>query len=217
MKRAFFLVNGINTFPGSSKNWNGRGVTYIHAKYESEPWKAEKIEYFCGPIGRAFGQRNRADKLYRTLSFYRRYDDRVIIAHSNGCDVAVSMLQQHIDWPNISHLHLVCGATNANFNENGLNKWLMLGRIQHVHIYCARFDHLLRLAHSWAGQLLGYDGQVGLHHRDATLGLHGPTAVDKSVRNRVHVIKDGRWLTYGHSDCWHDDNFDGTMANFMVI
>lgn len=216
MNRAFIFVNGINTFPGCSKNWNGRAVTFVHSRFPNELWKAEKVEYFCGVIGRAFGQRNRAKKLFRTLSFYRDFDERIVVAHSNGCDVVLDMMQQHHGWPHVTHLHLLCGATNADFQENGLNSLLLVGRVKRVSVYVAGRDMMVRLAHTWPGQLLGFDGTVGLHHKDATLGLSGPVRVLPELEDRVRLVNGGVWATYGHSDCWDDTNFPGTMGNFLV-
>ena len=58
-QRVTIYVNGILTFPGSSNNWNGRAVTWTHLNRDA---RAEKVEYFCGPIDRAFGQKERAQK-----------------------------------------------------------------------------------------------------------------------------------------------------------
>jgi pimeloyl-ACP methyl ester carboxylesterase len=214
---AFFLVNGINTFPGSSKNWNGRGVTWLHIHKPEFPRKAEKIEYLCGPIGRAFGQRMRAHKLYKTIIRYHLILDelkvagdweRVVVGHSNGAAVILAMLRDYPCWPVIDHLHLVCGACEADFEKNGLNQWLAAGRIRRVTVYVAGRDMMLRLAHTWPARLLGY----------GVLGLHGAVNVDRAFleNGRVREIRTAPWCNYGHSDCWSDQNFDATMRQFVV-
>lgn len=197
--KAWFLINGILTFPGSSKNWTGRGVTWLNTRTEA---KAEKIEYLCGPIGRALGQMDRAYKLWHTLSYYDG-DDNYVVGHSNGADVIISMLRDFPLCPKIRELHLVCGASESDFNRNGLNRLLGTGKIGRVIVYVAKKDEALRLAHTWLGHILGY----------GTLGLDGPTSVLPSVESSVKTIE---WPDYGHSDCWHDDNFEATMRQITA-
>jgi hypothetical protein len=202
MRSAFHLVNGILNFPGCSKNWNGKGVTWLHTDEAARPLaaRAEKIEYFCGPIDRAFGQKERAHKLFLTLNRYHDWENTVA-GHSNGADVILTMLRDYHGWPPITHLHLICAATNADFEKNGLNRWLRAGRIERVSVYVAGKDLALRLAHSFTGKLLGY----------GTLGLHGPTNVAEDVRERVNCVWSGPWLNYGHSGCWEAGNLPRTM------
>lgn len=203
MKRVYIYVNGILTWPGDSKNWNGRAVTWTNIS--SECTSTEKIEYFCGPIGRAFGQRERARKLYQTATYYRGWE-QIIVGHSNGADVILSALRDWQDFPRVSALHLVCGATNADFERNMLNFFMLLGRVEKTYVYVAGKDSALRIAHTIPGKILGY----------GTLGLHGPLKVDPRLHGRVAVIRDAPWTTYGHSDCWNDQNFDATMRHFVI-
>ena len=197
------LTNGILNWPGSSKNWNGRGVTWLH-NHDTE-CQAEKIEYFCGIVGRAFGQNDRVLKLYRTFTFYK--SRRIIqIAHSNGCAVLLDALREHDDFPLVDTIHLVCAASDGDFEKNGLNKLLTDGRVGNVFVYMAAKDEALRGADTIIGSILGY----------GHLGLDGPSNISAAVSSRIKVINAAPWDNYGHSDCWHDDNFDNTMANFVV-
>lgn len=201
--KAFLLINGIDTFPGCSKNWNGRGVTWVHTNKLARPLlaRAEKIEYWCSPVGRAFGQRDRCEKLYRTLQFYAGWDVTVV-GHSNGAAVALEMMRDFPGFARIAHLALVCGACESNFHKSGLNDWLEQGSVGRVTVCVAGRDVPLRLAHSLPARLLGY-GVMGLGH-----DLH----VRPSVRDRVTVVRGGRWAEYGHSTCWEDQNLDDTMG-----
>jgi hypothetical protein len=194
-------VPGILTWPGDAHNWDGRAVTWTLTRCWPE-LAAEKVEYFCGPIGRAFGQKARAEKLYRTLMRYRNGGWRInLVGHSNGCDVILTMLRDFPFWTSVGRVHLVCGAAEASFERNHLNAWLTCGRVQEVIVYRAGLDRALALAHTLPGTLLGY----------GTLGLHGARDVAPEVAGRV---KEKVWLTYGHSDCWSDAVFDLTMQNF---
>lgn len=198
MNRVLLYVNGIMTFPGDSRNWNGRAVTWTHTHSEA---RAEKVEYFAGPVDRVFGQTARAEKLHRTLSFYRGWSIS-LVGHSNGADVIVDCLRQWNDWPSIEAVHLVCGATEADFNKNGLNRLLYSGRVGQACVYVADQDKALALAHTLPGRMLGY----------GTLGLHGAVNVSDSVKGRV---TETHWPEWGHSDCWADSVFDKTMTLFM--
>lgn len=197
MKRIYIYVPGILTFPGSSKNWDGRAVTRTHTVTD---YRAEKVEFFVGVISRAFGQKDRADKLRRTLDYYFGWKI-ILVGHSNGADV-ITLCLKSFACPIISQVHLVCGACNADFEKNGLNQELRSNKVEGVTVYCAMKDRALSLAHTLPGKLLGY----------GTLGLAGPTNVDIGVTSRVRVIQ---WPNFGHSDCWHDDEFDLTMDNFL--
>lgn len=177
-------------------------MTWLHTNEEALPLnlRAEKIEYLCGPLDRALGQKDRAHKLFFTLDRYRGWANTVA-GHSNGADVILTMMRDYRDWPTIHRLHLLCGATDADFEKNGLNAWLRAGRIHEVCVYVAGKDLALRLAHTIPGKMLGY----------GTLGLHGPQNVAEDVRGRVNCIWSGPWRHYGHSSCWEPRNFSRTM------
>lgn len=186
-RTVYILVNGILTFPGESDNWNGKGVTWVHL---NTPHKAEKIEYFVGPISRVLGQKERSRKLIKTLTYYQGWDI-VLVGHSNGCDVILDALSE-MGWPRIEALHLISAACEADFNKNGLN--VNQGQIGQVHVYMAAKDWALQLADTFTGRLFGY----------GALGKSGP-------------INDERWVAtfyepqFGHSDWFHDDHFETTM------
>lgn len=199
-KTIFIFVNGINTVPSKDSNWNAKAVTYINTK---TPHKAEKLEYFCSFITRAFHNKKRARKLYRMLSFYKGYKIN-IVGHSNGVDLILDCLNFYNDWPDIANLHLVCGAGQRDFNKNGLNELLKDGRIGKTKIYVAGRDFMLKLANTWFGKVLGY-GNIG----------QGAQNIDNSIKNKVKTISDSPWDNYAHSECWNDENFEETMELFI--
>lgn len=200
-KRVSIFVCGILTFPGASRNWTGRAVTWTHRHTDQ---RAEKIEYFVGPISRAFGQRHRAHKLARTLEFYEGWDIN-LVGHSNGCDVILDTLRE-MPWMPIRSLHLISAACSADSRANGLDE-LLSGRavpfsrpsepiVQRATVYIAGRDRALLLAGTITGKALGY----------GTLGRTGPVI----WMHPVHVVKEP---AYGHSDWFTPDNFDSTMKN----
>ena len=205
-KRLYCFINGILTFPGDARNWTGRAVTWTNtkqsqvARLKSQVVVAEKVEYWAGPIDRVFGQQARAAKLYQTLRYYRGWEI-VLVGHSNGADVIIDMLREYPDGPPIRALHLVCGATEGDFTKNGLNAALAQGRVGTVTVYCAGQDRALALAHSLPGKLLGY----------GTMGLTGPLNVAPGLAAHVRRVD---WAGFGHSDCWGETQFEGTMRLF---
>lgn len=196
-QRVIIYVNGILTFPGESGNWNGRAVTWTHLHDDA---RAEKVEYFCGPIDRAFGQKERAQKLALTIQYYKGWNI-TLVGHSNGTDVILKALDL-LRWPRIEAVHLVSGACEADFDKNGLNDALEGNCIGKVCVYVGGKDRALALAHSWAGRILGY----------GVLGLRGPLSILPAIKDRVGVLT---WPDYGHSDCWADANFTQTMEHFV--
>lgn len=184
-------VCGILTFPGHARNWTGRAVTWTHLH---TPHRAEKIEYFVGPVGRVLGQRLRARKLIRTLEFYADRDWRIILAgHSNGCDVILDALRAlRPAAPRIAALHLLSPACDEHFERNGLNS--LADRIGSVSVWIAAEDRPLVLADSWAGRLVGFGG----------LGRRGP--LHATCRPRIYRGPGG------HSHWFEDDvQFERTM------
>lgn len=194
MKRKVFIyVCGILSFPGASRNWTGRAVTWTHIH---TPHKAEKVEYLAGPVSRLLGQSARAGKLRRTLDFYEGWQIH-LIGHSNGCDVILDALRDRAaagDLPVIHSLHLISAASSADFDATGLNEFVASRRVRHVHVWIAGCDTALTLADTFTGRALGY----------GALGRSGP------MNSRVSFEQIHR-PAFGHSDWFSDENFDATM------
>jgi hypothetical protein len=188
----YIYVNGILTFPGDSENWNGKAVTWTHVHTDN---KAEKIEYFVGPIGKVLGQKKRSYKLARTMSFYRGWDI-VLVGHSNGCDVIVDSLNDYPDSYNIKEIHLFAAACEADFEKNGLNK---LG-VDKVKVYIGERDSALQFwASTWIGQWLGY----------GVLGKIGPL----NAKMLIEVVR----MNFEHSEWFKGENFDKTMNSIIGV
>lgn len=212
-RRVIIYVNGINTIPGHPRNWNSRAVTATHLAYPglpeaaefpkpapANPLFAEKVEYFCGPIARAAGQKGRAERLVELLTEYHGWEI-TLVGHSNGAAVVLLALEL-AGWPAVAAVHLVCGACEADFNRNGLNAALFGRKVQRVFVYIADRDWALRVAHTWLAHLLGY----------GVLGLHGALNIRPDVRQWVGEL---HWPGYGHSTCWLDRHFQRTMQHFL--
>ena len=192
------FVNGILTFPGNTRDWNYRAVVWTQVKKDGH---AQAVEYFCGPIGRAFGQRKRAAKIGELLLAYQGWDI-TLVGHSNGCDVILTALNSALIYPTIKAVHFVSAACQADFNRNGLNDALENGNIGKVCVYRGGKDWALKVASGIVGRCLGY----------GVLGLTGALSVAPAVSDRVGEIL---WPEFGHGDCFQPEHFEQTMKHFF--
>lgn len=200
--RVYILVNGIMNWPGDWKDWNVKACPLVNALAAVNKWNmvADRLEYFCGPIGRAFGQRRRARKLKRMVEAYRGTHDLVLVGHSNGCDLVLDALKM-MGWPRVEELHLFSGACQADFRKNGLNDAIVDGRVGHVSVYVAGKDVWLRLAHTLVGRWLGY----------GTLGLSGPTDMSAAAQVKVELFTEP---SFGHSTWWRGKQLTASVGLF---
>lgn len=192
-KSVFIHVNGIMTRPGDSRNWNGRATTWTHLH---TPHRAEKLEYFTGPLfSRMIGQRDRIKKLATMIRYYLNEGWQVsLVGHSNGCGVIIGALK-FLNWPRIEEIHLFAGACEADFRVNGLNLAQLGERIGRVVCYVSENDRALAWAASRVGQWFGY-------------GALGRTGPKNFLPERTEVIASH---DYGHSDWWENAEFEATM------
>jgi pimeloyl-ACP methyl ester carboxylesterase len=197
-RRVYIFVNGIMCRPGDANGWNGRAVTWLHLNSGD---RAEKLEYFCSPIGRAFFQKNRAEKLAQLIERYAGWEI-VLVGHSNGTDLILEALAL-MDWPRIEAVHLVSGACEEDFALNGLNEALEKDRIGRLFVWMSGRDSALHVAKCRLGKFLGY----------GVLGLVGPKNVSLAAMQKLAIH---RWPALDHSDCFKPYNFDTTMRGFIA-
>lgn len=195
-RRIYLFVPGINTFPGLSKNWNGKAATHFICYNQ---YFAEKVEYFVTALTRPIGQNYRAGKLVATLQRYIEAGWEIVLCgHSNGSDVILDALRS-LDWPRIEELHLISPACEADFDKNGLNVALRANRIGLVKVFIAGRDLPLRLAGTKFGRALGF----------GTLGSNaGAEAVDPTIAGKVQTVREPG---FGHSTWFRKENFTATM------
>jgi pimeloyl-ACP methyl ester carboxylesterase len=194
-KTVYIYINGILNFPGKATNWTGRAVTHTILT-AGQP--AEKVEYLSfATFHRMIGQRNRAKKLARTLSFYRGWNIH-LIAHSNGGDVVFDALK-YLGWPRIESITLFSPACGNDFRKLGVRAAQDAGQIGRVRIYIGGKDGPIRLASTFLGRLFGY----------GKLGKDGPVNHDPIT---TEVYRRDDW---GHSDWWLDQNFPWTMEQIL--
>lgn len=204
MKKIFLFVPGILTIPGESDNWTGRAVTWVHIH---TPYRAEKVEYLSTPMTRQFWQAHRAKKLARTLSFYSPAEwDRVIIGHSNGCDVILDALRAD-GWPPVEALHLIAGACSGDFAKTGLAQAQRDQAVKRVVVYSGGRDAALGLAGTVFGKILGF----------GTLGSTGPVNHELDTTHLVHEpdYGHGTWFDTSQPVQSRRSNFDMTMGQIV--
>lgn len=193
MKRVYIYVNGILTWPGSSKNWNRRAVTHTHLNTDH---RAESLEYLSLPFfGRKLGEKKRSKKLLKKIEFYLHGGfEIVLVGHSNGCDVIADSLKVLFSGA-IKEVHLISSAGEADFNKNGINE----AHPDVVSVWIATKDKALKLAKLKPAKWVGY----------GDMGAVGPKNAREDLEVK-HFKED-----FGHSDWFKAEEFDRTMARIL--
>lgn len=203
MPVVYYFINGINTFPGLSKNWNGKAVTGIHKRLANTTAKAEKIEYFTMPFSRVLANNYRAEKLLKVNEHYGEFR-KIVVAHSNGADVILDALR--LSPFKIDRLILISAAVTDDCGPDGnrINILMDNGLINILEVWIGKKDIPLRLGKTGIGRLFGY----------GSLGLDGPDNFEfkKSPRYIERVKED-----YGHSTWFDDENIEGNMDYFASL
>jgi hypothetical protein len=195
MKKVYIYVNGILNFPGSADNWTGKAVTHTMTRTGHY---AEKVEYLSfATIDRILGQRKRAKKLAKTLSYWEGAEIH-LVGHSNGGDVIFDALR-YLSWPKIKSIQLFAPACGNDFKQLGVLEAQENGAIGFVTVYISGKDGALKLASTFLGRLFGY----------GELGRTGPM---NHLPERTEVVRRDDW---GHSDWWLDQNFNWSMRQIL--
>lgn len=194
--RIFIFVNGILNCPGSHDGWTDKAVTWINTRTKD---RAEKFEYFCGPISRRLRIGYHANELAHLIAQYsgRRL---ILVGHSNGCELLCRALR--VCGVKVESLHLISGACDADFTKNGLNDLIELGMLKRVTCYVGGRDLPMRLAR-WTGIVLGW---FGLGY--GTLGYRGPVNMMRGVSHFTRIVTREE---FGHSTWFEPNNFHTLM------
>lgn len=193
-------ILGWQSIFGGWLNWPNQAIAWIH---KFTPCKAQTLTYFTGFIFPALTRARRARNFAKLLLAYRVEGWRTaLVAHSEG--TATGLLAWKLaGYPWLDELHLICGACNSDFEQNGINRAVALGRVKKIFVYVAEQDAAMRLEDTYPGSIC-----FGLQCRGTPLGLKGPAAPSAaaSALTTVH-----RWKTFGHSTCWLPTHFEDTM------
>lgn len=201
-KHIWIFVNGIMTFPGDADNWNARAVAHCLSK----GILADRMEYFVGPISRAFGQKARVKKLVGAIRWFRRSGfDISLCGHSNGCDVILRAAHTVSDRIQFQRIVLISAATPADCTTNHMNSLAAASAVKQFQVFCGGEDIPLKLVSlSHLAKLVGY----------GALGLHGPRNTTPTTE-AITVVR--KMPEYGHSDWFKvaGGNFDDLMGKVL--
>lgn len=200
-RRIYICVNGICSNPGNAEGWTDRFCTWIHTNTEH---RAEKFEYFAGPLTRRLFQGKRARALTKLISEYRK-DEIYLVGHSNGCELICRALKT-ISSIEVRQAHLIAPACDADFKKNGLNDSLYSYAVRKVFVYIGDKDGAMKLA-GITGKVLKF---FGLGY--GTLGLTGPKNVSEDSEDRVESV---HFKDYHHSTFFEGQNFDALMNSIV--
>ncbi len=172
--RYYVLLPGVRSDPRDWANWAPRMATEINLLTSA---KADEFRYMAFALTPKARQEERAEYV-RSLA-QRAYSagyDVVLVGHSNGCEVIRQALE---GLPPIVHsVHLIAGATEADMELAGWNRFLRKGIVGHLFIYKGTRDRVLQWIAA-AGAFLGY----------GRLGWLGPKNIAPDQAHKITVIE----------------------------
>ena len=198
MQTVYIFINGIRAFPGDSRGWTDRAVTWTHL---NTAHRAEKFEYFTTATFRRLYLNWWAAELAHLVVRYRRANHKVVlVGHSNGCEVIVRALSKIHD--RVEEVHLISPACDSDFCRTELNCRMHDERLGRICVYRGGSDWAMTCAKitSIPLRLLG----LGYGY----LGLTGPIGVAQACRDRVEELVEP---DFGHSTWFNEEAFDRTM------
>lgn len=202
VRTVYIFIPGILTKNGDVLGWAKDACRYTQIY---TPHLCDRFDYFTLPlISRRMFQGGRARLVAEMI---RQWNDCriVLVGHSNGCDIICRILKQYAI--KIHQVHLISGATDCDCKENGINEALKGNLLGSAYIYCSLNDDILR---DLAKGLTGWLKPIGLGY--GWVGYGGPTEIDCSVRDRVHIIRDD---LQNHTS-WLSNEFMETMERIML-
>lgn len=196
------LVPGLFTCPRDDDDWDNAAAKLVRATSR----ECFTLQYWAGVILGKLAHPFRVRRLVKLL-IANRQRHITIIAHSNGCRIAVDALR-HRDVM-VEVLALVAAACDSNFVANGLNDAIRDTRVNQILVFKSRKDGALALAKRTAPWL----DRVGLDY--GWLGLEGPRYLVGMFAWRVTVtdkpIGHSDWLAPAHIESTLDSIFNAQV------
>lgn len=202
------FINGILTNPGDAFAWTDDAVRWFN-KNASERVSPDKFEYYTPALLRRITIDKNVRDLVQTIAEYASDLDpgqRLhLVGHSNGCELIARALQ--LTPARFASVHLISGAVERDFTNNGLGRKLEIGQVGAVFCYCSRGDKVLKYL-ARPSQVFHF---LGLGYGD--LGARGPSGIGDQISDRVETT----WSeTFGHSDWFAVENFYDTMHSVLA-
>jgi pimeloyl-ACP methyl ester carboxylesterase len=205
-RTVFLLEHGVSNASSEWRVWVNRAIELIHTETEH---RAQGLFYFTTPLTVWVRERQRCRSFAEMLRHYSSQDWRVVlVGHSNGTRVLLEGLKLS-GCKKVESVHLLCGACDADFKRNGLNRLLVNGTVGRVHTYRACDDWAMRAENLLFGRLM-----FGIPNRSWPLGLVGPQNVLEQHRESGRVVEH-EWPGYGHSTCWTEGRLRSTMKQVL--
>src|ERR1017187_5840381 len=125
MKKTVFLFeHGVSNLPSRWREWCNLAIAHVHQKKWKSYHCAQTLFYITTPLTVWIKDKKRFSAFSKMLLGYVNKNFRIICAgHSNGARIILEGLKK-AKWPRVEEIHLLCGACNADFDENGLNQAL---------------------------------------------------------------------------------------------
>jgi len=200
------MVPGINNWSSSWHDWPNRAAAYVNQKTD---FKAQPMLYTADAMLGHIRHKALASQFCDMVRSYESAGCPLDVwCHSNGTRVVVEGLAD-AGWPTVGTLHLICGAVDGNFARTGLAQAIYNKKISRVKCYRAGMDMAMRAEDVMVGRWL-----FGIRTKDKPLGLIGPTCVPKELLDN-RIVSDTVWPTYGHSECFWQENFMSTMGDLL--
>ena len=139
-KTAYIFVPGVLSYPGSSRAWTDRGVTWINKRMTCDA--AEKFEYLALPVTRNLLAARRAAELAAKIDEYPVESFcLVLVGHSFGCELIRLALQQSQRAANF--VHLFAPAVPSEPRRHRLKALVSGGKIGFLNLYISGRDRVL--------------------------------------------------------------------------
>lgn len=198
MKLVYIAVNGIANLPESVNGWTDTFIKLCASRRLS----ADKYEYLTTFATRFLFQWWRARQLAKLVEGWVKMGFiPVLVGHSNGCDLLLRVVNK-LKLKNVD-LHLIAGACEPDWDQNGLNRLMADGVVRRVTVYMGGRDWVLK---ELAPRTRRYLQVFGLGFKN--LGGRGPVNVATSLAGRVMVVTEPH---YGHSTWFGTKEFPKLM------
>jgi len=205
MSTFYLFVNGINAkAEGNITEWQFRAERWVD---QQTPDDADSYAYHVGWWERWLHQKTHIENVAALINerhLYRFTEKLVVVGHSNGCAVVCGALERIAPGLEVAELHLIAGAVSGDYDANGINAAVRLGKVKRVAWYTSANDEALKVA-KWSKRLLGW---LGLGYESG--GIDGPSNMTEAAAQRTVEIRDD---SMGHSTYFDADHFEKTMRS----
>jgi len=204
--RVYILLPGIHTKPSDNNNWAPAMASAIGITYDTA--KAEEFRYYSS----LFHKNGMKERVGFVIDLCHRWwsagYEVVIVGHSDGCEIVRQVL---IEGPSIfKAAHLIAGAVEADFKENGLLKVIEDNKVETIFCYVSKGDKVID---KWARASIRFLSWLKITF--GTLGFDGPKNVpEEMIGSRVVIIER---MSLRHSEWFSGVNWQSTFNSITRL